>query len=1399
MEEFNLSYREVLPDLSTIEKWTEVSLNTGGTHSTLQDIKVAEKSGGYCYKDIYSKETHNRNRFIYWRTYHDVLELSEISLDFNLFDNNLRYKFTDSPVLSVYITEYDKFVTILVTTVSSLHKINFTHPNAFGHKESSETKCYSIFREANTNSVKDPSTYYVIGQNISSNNPVPHAAACYLSTNGQEAFFSLAYQNNLALFTMNCQNGLTVTSVLKETHIMPRIFSNIRGALGGKSGSIDSEFATSMVFSTVNGQTFLMALYRDDHLKMWTTASAQCVSVVNLIRDGSEDRLQGPQTNALRKINDRNLCAFLSHSMNSEFVCIKILSEGSTHYTLQKTKVIPAPQSDLADFEVSENKIWALWCNAQGEFNISNFSLTPGHSLSWISAAMEPPPDRYCIDPNVDPRQAYCSYIFHPGKFDRSVILKALVMFRRSNNLFDPNISMHILKDRVCQAVEAEIQNEIKEYEIADDEYVEIATRFWEKFYSCCEQYHMKASQPIGLVLLASIDVVCVVKKNTFSLLRPCETLEHLMIVGENIELSNFVFTHFDGNKRAGEDLINLVKILSQIEQWLPEDVKLDFDKKLQQLEMPDVVIADLVNEILSAGNCKEIFPRNFLINLRQQLQSVSDICSAMLTLLNSLRMDYGNPEAMQTHSHLAESSRFLFIIGNLFGSNIGISILSESVRQTSLIRYALCRNLLILQQILIDTISLASDVLETIRSKFMPEAVVFVQSYYVMIWICERPVNLNHSSSLESSIQRLNLLQLTETRPNLSAQIHSAPLLRVFLSSKGLYTALALFSEGPFKTLQDLQWQYTLIPLVTIISQLIWPVSGNFVFGEWLFGSCQHIVIQEYVRLLNKWCEWNNSSRQFILAVSLLDNGEVHKAYDLFLQSANGVHTEQFLIERILKNATNLTLNEALAKYYLKVIQLFEQHNSLDNIIAMAQVAIGILDKNDSQLPMFQSIVFNSHLVLEHYEEAYHSLIFNAEPSRRKDCLRQLVVSLFNKKRLDLLLHFEYAGLQEEFENILESRARSMAIEENEVYNFLYAFYVNKDNMRKASSCMYEQALRLQLESDCSESIQKRYDSLLMCLNTLYLVDERFQWIVRPILSDEPEDPDAMETDETHSEPDDDGKSKVTVYEIKDIRKELLHTEACLILSKHRQEVGTSLIKLGVKELSQMLLNAGHYTSAIKLLKGFDLNLCPAFESLTAACVRTAEEGPSQPWTWLQENDLADLPHKNNAADTAWALLQKQIEDHELTGFTAIRKAVVNKLLNLQVFLPRWLYNSYKHDNVAELLRLFVNHSRLLEAAELTKELIRAALGSGHEYFNIKHPLAANTPSLCIPLYPIDLLLYGLRINFDTDDEYRHAHLELEELIEEYVQTAGRASEDKIRLAIQLVAQNKKERLKIA
>uniref|UniRef100_A0A1B0B1N7 Uncharacterized protein n=1 Tax=Glossina palpalis gambiensis TaxID=67801 RepID=A0A1B0B1N7_9MUSC len=1423
----SLSYREVIPVNAFNEEWHEIKLNTGGTHSTLQDIKVAEKAGGYCYKNV--KVNHNRNRFIYWRSYQDVLELSEISLDFNLYQNNLRYKFTDSPVLCVTITEQPKHIVLLVSSVASLHHIVFPHPDTLAEGnngacaavESNDEESFSIFKESNAAAARDPSSFYVIDtQPAGSDNAVPHAAAAFLAQNGNEAYFALACQSQLALYTMNCATGHTVRHLLKDHYNVPRLFSNLKEALTGRHDVSDAECATSVAFSSINQRIYLLALYRNDYLRAWSVINQQSQCMINCVRKDSEQRMQGPQSNVLRKINDYSFCVFLSHSSGSEFVCIDLCldSKNNSALNLIKRKVIDAPPKlDLADFDVSETHIWALWSNAEGEFNISSYSLLHGSSMNWISAAMEAPPDRYClgIEHGMDPREAYCFYIFHPGKFEKSVIAKALFMFRRSSVRFEgKHCTMNLLKKHVCQAVEDELQNEVKDIDATDDDYLEASTRLWERFYSCCEQYHVKTSHPSGLFILAPLDGICIIKKNSFSLLRPCDTLEHLMLAGDHVEANAVIYQHFAENEILGNDLLALVNLLTQIEKWLPEDVKIDFDRKLYQLEMSNVLIEKFVEEFLAGDTDKGLLSNNFLVVIRQKLVSISDIRNAISLLFDTLRMDNGNPEFMQTHDHLARSKRVLTSLGALFGSQIGLSVLSETVRQNALIRFALCRNWLLLQQILISTQSLPLEVLKTFKTQFMPGIITFLHSYYVMVWIAETPINMSTATSVDDAMQRLNLLQLTTGSGRIygnGGKRDTATLLQVFLNAKGLLTALALFADN-VKIGEGMNWQQTLMPLSTIVSQLTWPVSYNFDFGEWLFGTCQHTLIADYVRLLNNWCDWNKSSRQFMLAVSLLDCGETHKAYDLFLKSAKGVIEEQFLIDKILKstpygNSFDNFLddkteelqvkqaNQCMAQYYLKVIQLFEQYNALDHVINIAEAAICLLEKTDPQLPMFQSIIFNNHLQLEHYEEAYHALIHITEVSRRKDCLRQLVITLFNCKRLNLLMQFPYVNLHEEFENIVESRARSQPMEQNEVYDFLYAFHVNNDTMRKASFIMYEQAMRLQLECDSIESMQKRSHCLLMCLNGLHLTDERYRWIAKPVIGDDTYDTYRVNRDDIGGDQLEPGhKTQVEVLEIKHIEREILHTEALIQLARQRKDVQTFL-HTGPTELTMILCSCGLYTAALKFAKGFSISLLSIFESLTGACVRSSDENSNDAWTWLLENNLADLSYRNKAADMAWDLLQKLLEDNEDEGSSQIKKCVVNKLLSLQAFIPQWLYNSYKLSNCSELLRLFVKHNRLLEAAELAQEMLSAFLGAGSEYFNFKFSLTVTNPELCLPVNTLDLLLHGLRLN-DEDTEYKKVLVELEEKIKLYIETATRTAQDKIELDFQLQRDREKENI---
>uniref|UniRef100_A0A1B0C3D3 Ku domain-containing protein n=1 Tax=Glossina palpalis gambiensis TaxID=67801 RepID=A0A1B0C3D3_9MUSC len=96
----------------------------------------------------------------------------------------------------------------------------------------------------------------------------------------------------------------------------------------------------------------------------------------------------------------------------------------------------------------------------------------------------------------------------------------------------------------------------------------------------------------------------------------------------------------------------------------------------------------------------------------------------------------------------------------------------------------------------------------------------------------------MSTATSVDDAMQRLNLLQLTTGSGRIygnGGKRDTATLLQVFLNAKGLLTALTLFA-GNVEIGEGMNWQQTLMPLSTIVSQLTWPISYNFDFGEWLY-----------------------------------------------------------------------------------------------------------------------------------------------------------------------------------------------------------------------------------------------------------------------------------------------------------------------------------------------------------------------------------------------------------------------------------------------------------------------------------------------------------------------------------------------------------------------------------
>lgn len=85
------------------------------------------------------------------------------------------------------------------------------------------------------------------------------------------------------------------------------------------------------------------------------------------------------------------------------------------------------------------------------------------------------------------------------------------------------------------------------------------------------------------------------------------------------------------------------------------------------------------------------------------------------------------------------------------------------------LIRFSICRNLLLLQQLLLEchqklSYLMDSAGVDTIRSVLLPRVVVLTQAYYVVMWVSETPATATVASTVfNSSLQRMAILKLNE------------------------------------------------------------------------------------------------------------------------------------------------------------------------------------------------------------------------------------------------------------------------------------------------------------------------------------------------------------------------------------------------------------------------------------------------------------------------------------------------------------------------------------------------------------------------------------------------------------------------------------------------------------
>ncbi|XP_020647772.3 nuclear pore complex protein Nup160 isoform X1 [Pogona vitticeps] len=1364
------------------------SLPGGGTSPTA--ARYADSAGGYWYQENARLGSVTRNRFIHWATSGGTLELVEESLDINILNNAVQLKFQNCSLLpgGVHIFETQNHVVILISTNQTVHRLMLPHPARMYRSELiTESHMQSVFTDIGKVHFRDPLNYCVI-PTIPGLSSYSAASAAWLTSDGG-ALFALPSATG-GIFILNLPphdfHGTASSSFveLKQSSVMQRLLTGwMPTAIRGDQGP--SDLPVSLSVHCRENDALIFALYQDHKLRMWSYKDQMCLMVADILEFvpvNKDLRLTAGTGHKLQLAYSETLGLYIGVYLHApkqgQFCVFQLVSTESHRYSLDHISSLFTSQETLVDFALTTAEIWALWHNDENEATVKYINFEHNVAGQWNQVSMQPlPAEEVDIRDDQDPRETFTEAIFMPNQFTNAALLKALQIYSQGiERLTDLNWDE--LKKQITVAVESEFQSNLAEYEFSQELYRQLQIESWSKFYAYCLQYQEELSRPLAFFLNPCTNMVCLLKKGYLSFLVSCSLIDHLYLLPAELLMNEFESAGLDESEFS-HDLVSLVQCLRLIGKSVNAEMAYTMEMACCRLKSPERAAEQILRDLIANDT------DNLMEDIHSELQEMRNPVNAIGMLLRE--MDYEADMELERGFSIVQPLNVRMHLSQLYGSSTMVNMVCQCVYKMSVTRFLICRDLLILQQFLLrlgDAVTLGGGQLFHTQQNLLHRTSLLILSYYLIRWASQCLASDVPVDELESNLQHLSVLKLTDSTCLAPLKLVSGPqtIVELFFQEVARKHAISqLFQSNAAMDETSLNWPQIFSEISSYLLQFLWPRNPCFLFPECLMGACQYIQLQEYIRLLEPWCHVNVGSCRFMMGRCFLVMGEGHKALECFCQAASEVGKEEFL-DRLIRSEDVEMASSPRLQYYDKVLRLLDAMGLPELIIQLATLAITDAADDWRSQATLRTCIFKHHLDLGHNSQAYEAMTHNPDPSRQLDCLRQLVVVLCERSQLQDLVQFPYVNLHNEVVGIIEYRARAVDLMTHNYYELLYAFHIYRHNYRKAGTVMFEYGMRLGREVRTLPGLQKQANCYLAAVNCLRLIRPEYAWIVQPASGAVYERPGASPKRSHDGEctPAPTG-SQIEILELQDLERECMLARIRLTLAQHDPSTAAITGNSSPKELVTLLVQAGLFDTAISLCQTYNLSLRPVFEGLTFKCIKLqfgGEAALTEAWDWLAANQFPSVitTKETSATDEAWRLLSYYLDKYKCQN-SPYHRCVINKLLSHGVPLPNWLINSYKKVDAAELLRLYLNYDLLEEAVDLVLEYVDALLGKGHDYFGIEFPLSATTPIVWLPYSAIDQLLQALGENASNHHNlmlYQKVHDKLE-LYQDQVDKATR------------------------
>lgn len=886
---------------------------------------------------------------------------------------------------------------------------------------------------------------------------------------------------------------------------------------GNTNMELTAATSTAITNAGIDGTAFLFTICLDHRMRVWDVRTGQIMytgDILNAKRDPQDIArwtIDPSQTNLIRILdNGPGQCLVVTYSPigsgEFKFWKVKANAQGSIHVAdcFPEQKLVPASPSSLdiwtlADFAVAQQaegpELWTLWKN-NINYRVQKLQIHPRSasgpfedgwkSVNIESSAASAQTSGPC-EP-VDSSEKWLELIFFPGRFSKSTLKTALVMYEKGLGTYKEGASRSnkSIAESICSVLGSTTTLDRSSVgELDYEQFRNTSETQWTRFWRLLLELDKQRGEALSLVLDPVDGMIWVACADLLSAIRQCSDLDR-------------IYHNIDTPSPKDQDVAALVSAgLNFVDVFSDSMLELSRAALLTELfEESSLSDAERMQQFFDkAGFWRQVTEEDVAQVVETLGQNFQMVTPRLYEDLFELITAAGDGNSQELRAPFTGFGRKLVI---------------RTVQETIELHWKILFSQLILLVHMEDEMG---DDKSALHARFDVGKV-----YRKLVDALKR---LEH-------LRWMVMTELTIPVPKTDYSGSATP-----VASRGKEVTYAITAlEGLIGHLLGLPESHDeplLSSITDVVLDICAPTSSteldNSIMQCWLLKQGRSDLAKE----LNPFSQQDPFST-YIQGRVFLALNEHSTAAQCFKKASVGLSTERPTVQRhsagLLDDTEWKLLYSGLPNYYAHIVALFERQSAYSYVVEFSKLALQFIqeDENTSSQRSKQNNVktemlsrlFTASTAISQFDVAHSTLLAMTDDEvLQKSYLRRLVEKMCEAGQNTELVNLPFSGLQTIVDEILVEKCRQVRDVLNGVpyHQILYAWRINHNDYRGAASVLLDrlQKLRQMGEGDkvgvsgedaLDTQVTRQY---LLLINALSCVQTKGEaYILEDILSDE-------------------------------------------------------------------------------------------------------------------------------------------------------------------------------------------------------------------------------------------------------------------------------------------------------